>query len=109
MKKNVFVVGTGTIGEPLIGLLSDYKNKLGINVYFNKRTPLIDEVAKVESLIKRGAKLVTSPVRRPKFEKMGHKVTCTYEDALEKADVIIDCTPDITQCPDQAGKYVFRF
>ena len=93
MKKNVFVVGTGTIGEPLIGLLSDYKNKLGINVYFNKRTPLIDEVAKVESLIKRGAKLVTSPVRKPKFEKMGHKVTCTYEDALEKADVIIYCTP----------------
>jgi glyceraldehyde-3-phosphate dehydrogenase type II len=91
--KNVLIVGTGTIGEPLIGLLSDFRKKLGINVYFNKRTPLVDEVAKVESLIKRGAKLVTSPVRKSKFEAMGHKVDCVYEEALEKADVVIDCTP----------------
>lgn len=94
MKKNVLVVGTGTIGEPLIGLLADFRKKIDIaNVFFNKRTPLIDEVAKVESLIVRGAKLVTSPIRKPKFEKMGHKVSCTYEEALEKADVVIDCTP----------------
>jgi len=93
LKKNILIVGTGTIGEPLIGLLSDFKNKLNIDVYFNKRTPLIDEMAKVESLIKRGAKLVTSPIRKKKFENMGHKVTCTYEEALKKADVVIDCTP----------------
>ena len=93
MKKNILIIGTGTIGEPLIGLLSDFKNKLNIDVYFNKRTPLADEVAKVESLIKRGAKLVTSPIRKKKFENMGHKVVCTYEEALKKADVVIDCTP----------------
>ena len=52
MNKNVLVIGTGTIGEPLIGLLSDFQKKLGINVYFNKRTPLVDESAKVESLIR---------------------------------------------------------
>ena len=74
MKKNILIIGTGTIGEPLIGLLSDFKNKLNIDVYFNKRTPLTDEVAKVESLIKRGAKLVTSPIRKKKFENMGHFV-----------------------------------
>ena len=28
-RKIVHVVGTGTIGEPLIGLLSDFKNELG--------------------------------------------------------------------------------
>ena len=83
--KNILVIGTGTIGEPLIGLLADFKKKLEIDVYFNKRTPLLDEVAKVESLIKRGAKLVTSPVRKNKFKKLGHEVTCTYEEALEKA------------------------
>jgi len=94
MKKNVLIIGTGTIGEPLIGLLADLRKKLGIDgVYFNKRTPLVDEYGKVESLIKRGAKLVTSAIRKPKFEAMGHKVHCIYEEALKKADVVIDCTP----------------
>ncbi len=92
-QKNILVVGTGTIGEPLIGLLSDLRKKLGISVYFNKRTPLVDEVAKVESLIRRGAKLVTSPAKKSKFEALGHKVSCIYERALEKADAVIDCTP----------------
>ena len=40
MLKNVLVVGTGTIGEPLIGLLSDFRDELGIRVFFHKRTPL---------------------------------------------------------------------
>src|SRR4051794_14137382 len=40
-KKNiVHVVGTGTIGEPLIGLFTDFKEKWGIDeVTFHKRTP----------------------------------------------------------------------
>ena len=29
MSKNVLVIGTGTIGEPLIGLLADHKESLG--------------------------------------------------------------------------------
>ena len=34
-RKIIHVVGTGTIGEPLIGLLCDYKEQLGIDVdYF---------------------------------------------------------------------------
>jgi len=93
-KKNILIVGTGTIGEPLIGLLSDLRKKLDLgSVFFNKRTPLLDEVAKVESLIRRGAKLVTSEIRKSKFEKMGHKVSCIYEEAIERSSVIIDCTP----------------
>ena len=40
MLKNVLVVGTGTIGEPLIGLLSDFREELGIRVFFHKRTPI---------------------------------------------------------------------
>ena len=52
------VIGTGTIGEPLIGLLADHKDSLGLdNVIFFKRTPLSDERGKVESLIRKGAKL----------------------------------------------------
>ena len=39
--KNVLIVGTGTIGLPLIGLLARHKDKFGIdNVMFNKNTPL---------------------------------------------------------------------
>ena len=30
MSKNVLVIGTGTIGEPLIGLLADHKDSLGV-------------------------------------------------------------------------------
>ena len=36
----VHVVGTGTIGEPLIGLFSDFGHRLGVDeVTFHKRTP----------------------------------------------------------------------
>ena len=41
MKRIVHVVGTGTIGEPLIGLFTDFSHYLGIDeVTFHKRTPL---------------------------------------------------------------------
>ena len=36
--KVVQVVGTGTIGEPLIGLLSDYKEPLGIDEVSHKNS-----------------------------------------------------------------------
>ena len=46
MSKTVLVIGTGTIGEPLIGLLARLKVELGIDrVIFHKRTPLDYEVA----------------------------------------------------------------
>jgi len=42
MANIVHVVGTGTIGEPLIGLLADDAEAFGIDeVTFHKRTPLI--------------------------------------------------------------------
>ena len=76
MKKSVLVIGTGTIGEPLIGLLSDFREEMGVHdVYFYKRTPLLDEVPKVNSLIRRGAKLVTTDTKVAEtFEKIGNVV-----------------------------------
>ena len=51
-RKIVHVVGTGTIGEPLIGLLCDYKEQLGIDeVTFNKNTPLRSDRSKVIDLL----------------------------------------------------------
>jgi glyceraldehyde-3-phosphate dehydrogenase type II len=94
MKKNVLVIGTGTIGEPLIGLLAEYRKKINIdNVYFHKRTPLVDEIAKVNSLVSRGAKLVVDADRVDAFKELGHDVNCNLEKALKLSDVVIDCTP----------------
>ena len=70
----ILVIGTGTIGEPLIGLLADFKKQLKISeVMFHKRTPLRDEVAKVESMVKRGAILVTNQENMEEFKQLGHK------------------------------------
>jgi len=93
--KTILVVGTGTIGEPLIGLLAVLKSRLGIDeVMFYKRTPLVDEVAKVNSLCQKGAKLVvTDSEIATKFEALGHEVSMNFFEALEIADVVIDCTP----------------
>ena len=89
----MLVVGTGTIGEPLIGLLSDFRDELGIRVFFHKRTPLLDERAKVNSLVNRGAKLVVDKDKLEAFESCGHKAGITSGLAFDLADVIIDCTP----------------
>jgi glyceraldehyde-3-phosphate dehydrogenase (NAD(P)) len=93
-KKNILVVGTGTIGEPLIGLLADFRKKLDIgHVIFHKRTPLVDEVAKVNSLIKRGAKLAVNEGLISDFRNLGHDVKYDFQTALKAAHVVIDCTP----------------
>ena len=93
-KRTVLVVGTGTIGEPLIGLLCDFSDELGIgNVLFHKRTPLSYERSKVNSLIDRGAKLVVDESVIEEFADLGHRVNFTTTNALELADVVIDCTP----------------
>src|SRR5688500_5998023 len=93
-KKIVHVVGTGTIGEPLIGLLSDLRKPFGIDeVTFHKRTPLVDERAKVEDLVRRGANLAVNKEARADFEKIGHKPVYDQVEALERATVVIDCTP----------------
>jgi glyceraldehyde-3-phosphate dehydrogenase (NAD(P)) len=93
-KRIVHVVGTGTIGEPLIGFYTDFKAKWGIDeVTFHKRTPKTDDHAMVEHLIGRGAKLVVDDNSRPDFEELGHRVSFTTEEALARATVVVDCTP----------------
>jgi glyceraldehyde-3-phosphate dehydrogenase (NAD(P)) len=94
MKKIVHVVGTGTIGEPLLGLFTDFRDKMGIDeVTFHKRTPLASDRAKLNHLIQRGAKLAVDEDVRPEFEKLGHEVSFESREAMERATVIIDCTP----------------
>jgi glyceraldehyde-3-phosphate dehydrogenase/erythrose-4-phosphate dehydrogenase len=94
VKKIVHIVGTGTIGEPLIGLFTDFSDRLDIDeVTFNKRQALPGDRAKINHLMARGAKLAASEDVRGAFEKLGHKVSYDTNEALERATVVIDCTP----------------
>lgn len=94
-KRNiVHVIGTGTIGEPLIGLFTDFKEKWGIDeVTFHKRTPAVNDRAMVDFLINRGANLAADENARDEFARLGHRVSYTAEEALERATVVVDCTP----------------
>ncbi len=90
----VHVIGTGTIGEPLIGLLSDFRKPLGLDeVTFHKRTPLLTDRSKVVSLLRRGAKLCVDEGAAKGFRDLGMEPSYEAREALERAAVVIDCTP----------------
>ncbi len=93
-EKIVHVIGTGTIGEPLIGLLADHREDFGIaEVTFHKRTPLIEERGKVNDLVRRGARLAVDEDRTAAFEELGHAPKLEAIEAIQRASVVIDCTP----------------
>lgn len=94
MANIVHVKGTGTIGEPLIGLLDDHREAFGIDeITFHKRTPLIDERAKINDLMRRGASLAVDQDRWTAFEELGHAPKFEAREAVNRASVVIDCTP----------------
>ncbi|NQU27540.1 MAG: hypothetical protein HQ528_04560 [Candidatus Marinimicrobia bacterium] len=93
-RKIVHVIGTGTIGEPLIGLLCDYKNQLGVDeVTFHKNSPLKSDRPKIHGLVHRGARLATDENRNTDFRKLGMDPELETEEAIRRASVVIDCTP----------------
>ena len=101
----VHVVGTGTIGEPLIGLLADFRKELGIDeVTFSKRTPLLTDRTKVWDLLKRDAKLCAEKEKWRTFQELEMEPTYEYEDGMRRATAVIDCTPSGTGL-DNKRKY----
>ncbi len=93
-RKIVHIVGTGTIGEPLIGLFCDFKEELGIDeVTFHKNTPLTTDRSKVKSLFRRGARLAARADRMDGFRALDIKPEFETEEAIDRASVVIDCTP----------------
>jgi glyceraldehyde-3-phosphate dehydrogenase (NAD(P)) len=93
-KKIVHVTGTGTIGEPLIGLLVNFRERFGIDeVTFYKRSPLLTDRSKVEALRQCGAKLCVNRERWRDFERMGMEPSFDSGEEIEGAMFIIDCTP----------------
>ncbi|UCF49867.1 MAG: hypothetical protein JSU91_08990 [Thermoplasmatales archaeon] len=90
----VHVVGTGTIGEPLIGLLSDARDELGIDeVTFYKHTPVLTDRPKIKGLINRGANLAVGETKIKDFQELGLEPMYDAEEAIKRSSVVVDCTP----------------
>ena len=93
--RTIHVVGTGTIGEPLLGLLLHTQRALEVDAMtFHKHSPCLGDRAKVTNLMRRGARLAVDAVKRSDFEKLGLQPAYTTEEALAQATVVIDCTAD---------------
>ena len=90
----VHVVGTGTIGEPLIGLLCDAKEDLDIDeITFYKHSPVLTDRPKVKGLVTRGGNLAVSEGKIKDFRDLGMEPVYEAEEAIKRASVVIDCTP----------------
>ena len=90
----VHIVGTGTIGEPLIGLLCDAQEELGIvEVTFYKHSPNLEDRPKVKGLIKRGANLAVGDEKKTEFQDLGIEPMYEAEETIRRATVVVDCTP----------------
>ncbi len=88
MKVKVAINGFGTIGKRVADAVSLQKDMEVVGV--TKTKP--DFEAKLA--VKKGYKLyVAIPERLEAFEKAGIPVEGTVEDLLDKADIVVDCSP----------------
>jgi glyceraldehyde-3-phosphate dehydrogenase type II len=102
----VHVVGTGTIGEPLIGLLSLHREEFGIDeITFHKNTPRAGDRPKLEQMMRRGARLAAHASQVAEFKKLGTEVAYEAEEAVARASVVIDCTPGGVGLANKASLY----
>jgi glyceraldehyde-3-phosphate dehydrogenase (NAD(P)) len=93
-RKIIHVIGTGTIGEPLIGLFCDYQEQLGIDeITFHKNSALHNDKSKVVDLLNRGARLSVNDGKENEFKKLGIDPDFESEESIKRASVVIDCTP----------------
>ncbi len=91
---HIHVVGTGTIGEPLLNLLQAHRHDLGFEkISFHKRTPLLTDRSKVLDSLSKGVDLAVDEDRWDSFVELGMQPKMHAHEALETADVVIDCTP----------------
>lgn len=103
----VHVVGTGTIGEPLIGLLCDAQEDLGIDeVTFYKHSPVLTDRPKVRGLMKKGANLAVREKKTTDFQELGIEPMYEAEEAIKRALVVIDCTPKGTGLMNKEKYYM---
>ena len=94
-KRDVLVMGVGTIGEPLTRLLLAHRDDLGLgDIYFAKSKP--DNLSTVRLLVESGAKFCVWDEMQPKFvpvlERHNIEIANTIENVLEIVAVVADCT-----------------
>jgi len=103
----VHVVGTGTIGEPLIGLLCDAKDDLEIDeVTFYKHSPTLIDRPKIKGMTNRGANLAVNEDKVKEFKELGIEPMYDAEEAISRASVVIDCTPKGTGLMNKEKYYM---
>lgn len=95
LKKDVLVMGVGTIGEPLTRLMLTHRDQLGIgNIYFAKAKP--NNLSTVRLLVEAGAKFCVWDDLQAKFlpvlERHKIKIEDTVENIFKKVAIIADCT-----------------
>ncbi len=100
MKVRVAINGFGTIGKRVADAVSLQKDMEVVGV--TKTKP--DFEAKLA--IKRGYKLYAAiPERAEVFEKAGLPIEGTIEDLLDKADIVVDCSPGKVGAENKAKYY----
>lgn len=104
-EKTVLVIGTGTIGYELIRRLAwaaSYSGYAYFNwkeIIFHKHEPLQENVPRVTDLLKQGSgsvkvSLCVDENRTNRFCALGFLPNYTFEEALKKADLVIDATEE---------------
>src|SRR4030095_15807148 len=85
-KRTIHVVGTGTIGEPLLGLLLHTQRALEVDeITFHKHSPRLGDRAKITKLMRGGPRLAVAAEKRSDFERLGLQPAYTTEEALAQA------------------------
>ncbi|MBU1064201.1 hypothetical protein KKC74_05265 [bacterium] len=96
----VHIIGAGTVGTPLIGILAGRRKSLGIDeLSFQPDLSEIRNITMVRGLVSHGAKLCVPEEFADEFASSGCKIDYSSDEAIQRAGVIIDCSK-----PGQATK-----
>lgn len=115
MGATVLIDGLGTIGNPLAQFLLNQKvrTSLGISeVIIRKYSPVKESIGMLARFQHAGAKLAVAQTRFEDFVKIlklaatPFEPAYTHEQALEKADVVIDCTKDGVGLKNKEERYL---
>ena len=94
MSRNIIhIVGTGTVGTPLIGILASRRKSLGIDeISFQPNLTEIRNIALIRGMVDYGAKLCLPEEYKDEYASAGCKIDYDSREAVHRAGVIIDCS-----------------